>query len=115
MPIEKRTRVEIFLPLRSDLSNYQIILDWLVEEMAHTRGGATLTTPFAGLYASSTQISVIEDAIRILFCDFELDSERPEDHSEIVAFLEEAKSFLMKTLKEEEIWIIFYPISRIVS
>ena len=115
MPIEKRTRVEIFLPLRSDLSAYQIVLEWMAEEMAFTRGGSTLTTPFAGLFVSSTQISVVQDAIQILFCDFELDSEKEEDFLEIVTFLQSVKVFLMKTLEEEEIWIVFHPISRIVS
>ncbi len=115
MPIEKRTRVEIFLPLRSDLSAYQIVLEWLAEELAFARGGATLTTPFAGLYASSTQIDVVEDAIRILFCDFELDCDKPEDLVEIAAFLEDVKNFMTKTLEEEEIWIVFYPISRVIS
>lgn len=115
MPIEKRTRVEIFLPLRSDLSSYEIVLKWLSEELAYARGGATLTSPFAGLYVSPTQFSVVEDAIRILFCDFELNCERSEDLEEITAFLEDFKSFMMKTLEEEEVWIVFYPISRIIS
>ena len=115
MPIEKRTRVEVFLPLRSDLSAYQIVLDWLAEELAFDRGGATLTTPFAGLYVSSTQVDVVEDAIRILFCDFELDCEKPDDIVEILAFLEDVKSFMKKTLEEDEIWIVFYPISRVIS
>lgn len=115
MPIEKRTRIEIFLPLRSDLSAYQIVLDWLSEELAYNRGGATLTAPFAGLYVSSTQVDVVEDAVRILFCDFELDCEVPDDLVEIVDFLEDVKSFMKKTLEEDEVWIIYYPISRIIS
>ena len=58
---------------------------------------------------------MIEDAIRILFCDFELDADDPEDNTEIVVLLESVKDFLRKTLDEKEIWVIFYPISRIVS
>jgi hypothetical protein len=50
MPSEKRTRVEIFLPVRSDSAEYRIITDWLAEELAYARGGSTLTTPFTGLY-----------------------------------------------------------------
>lgn len=115
MPIEKRTRVEIFLPIRSDLSAYQIVLEWLAEEFAFSRGGSTLTTPFAGLYASSTQIHVVQDSIRILFCDFEMNVENDEEFEEIVAYLEMVKNFLTRTLEEEEIWIVFYPLSRIVS
>ena len=52
MLTDSRTRVEIFLPVRSDLSAYQIALDWLAEEFAFSRGGSTFTTPFAGLYAT---------------------------------------------------------------
>ncbi len=115
MRIEKRTRVEIFLPVRSDLLAYQTALEWLANELAIVRGGATLTTPFAGLFASSTQVGVVEDAVRILFCDFELNCEKDEDLADIVVFLESVKDFLMKTLEEEEIWVVFYPISRIIS
>ncbi len=115
MPTEKRTRVEIVLPVRSDLSAYQTALDWLAEEFAFTRGGSTLTSNFAGLYTSSTQTEIIQDAIRILFCDFEIDSENPSLRKELIAYLERVKSFLMETLEEEEVWIVFYPLSRIVS
>jgi hypothetical protein len=115
MPIEKRTRVEIFLPVRSDLSAYQTALQWLAEELALARGGSTLTTPFAGLFVSPNQVDLVQDAVRILFCDFELNSEKNEDLREIVAFLESVENFLKTALEEEEIWIVFYPISRIVS
>jgi hypothetical protein len=57
----------------------------------------------------------VQDAVRILFCDFELNSEKNEDLREIVAFLESVENFLKTALEEEEIWIVFYPISRIVS
>lgn len=67
MPTENRTRVEIYLPVRSDLSAYQTALDWLAEEFAIARGGSTTTTPFAGLFASATGGELISDAIRILF------------------------------------------------
>ena len=33
MPLEKRTRVEIFLPIRSDSPEYQTITQWLAEEL----------------------------------------------------------------------------------
>ena len=114
MPIEKRTRVEIFFPLRSDLLAYQTIVQWTAEEFAYARGGSTLTTPFAGLYTSASRIDVVEDSIRILFCDFDLNPEDPIDYDKLVIYLEKLKRGLMKAL-EEEVWIVFYPISRIVS
>jgi hypothetical protein len=48
--LEKRTRVEIFLPIRFDSLKYEIVTEWLAEELAYTRGGSTLTTPFTGFY-----------------------------------------------------------------
>ncbi len=87
----------------------------MAEEFAYERGGVTLTTPFAGLFTSSSRIDVVEDSVRVLFCDFDLDSDNEEDRQEIIATLETAKEFLMETLQEEEIWVVFYPISRIVA
>lgn len=115
MPIEKRTRAEIFLPLRSDLSAYRVSLEWLAEELAFIRGGATLTTPFSGLFVSSTRIDVVQDAIRILFCDFDANPDNQEEISKLVSYLENVKEFLTEALEEDEIWIIFHPISRIIS
>jgi len=115
MPIEKRTRVEIFLPIRSDLTAYEVSLEWLAEELAFIRGGSTLTTPFSGLYVSSSRIDVVQDSIRILFCDFDANPESNEEISCLVSYLENVKMFLMKALEEEEVWIVYHPISRIVS
>lgn len=115
MPIEKRTRVEIFFPLRSDLLAYQTIMQWTAEEFAYARGGSTLTTPFAGLYTSDSRIDIVEDSIRILFCDFDLNLDDRVDYDKLVLYLEKLERGLIKALEEEEIWIVFYPISRIVS
>ncbi len=113
MPIEKRTRIEIFLPLRSDLPAYQIAIEWITEEFAYLRGGATLTAPFTGFFASSGRFDIIEDAVRILFCDLDQDLNDDQDRSDIIELLESTKSFLTETLEEEEIWIVFYRLQRI--
>ena len=115
MPTENRTRVEIFLPVRSDLSAYQIALDWLAEEFAFARGGSTFTTPFAGLYATSTRAELIHDAVRILFCDFDANISLDDERIKLEIYLTGVRQFLMKTLEEEEIWIVFHPVSRIIS
>lgn len=115
MPTEKRTRVEIFLPVRSDLAAYEISLEWLAKELAFIRGGSTLTTPFSGLYTSSTRIDFVQDAVRILFCDFDVNPDDEKETSNLLAYLEDVKGFLSQALDEEEIWIVFHPISRIVS
>ncbi|CAN5128965.1 hypothetical protein BH20ACI1_BH20ACI1_18130 [soil metagenome] len=97
------------------MTAYEVSLDWLAEELAFIRGGATLTTPFSGLYVSSTRIDVVQDAIRILFCDFDANPESGDEISRLVGYLENVKKFLMKTLEEEEIWIVFHPIIRVIS
>lgn len=115
MPIENRTRVEFYLPVRSDNIAYQSVLDWLAEDLAHSRGGSTTTTPFAGLFSSAEGSRLISDAIRILFCDFELDLTQAEHRAELLAYLETTKAYLMSKLEEEEIWVVFYPISRVAA
>ena|SRR5262249_10993383 len=37
MPAEKRTRFEVFLPIKPDIPAYQIVSDWLAEELAYAR------------------------------------------------------------------------------
>lgn len=115
MPVEKRTRVEIFIPLRSDLPAYQTTIEWFAEELALTRGGATVTVPFAGLFASAMGVELVSDAIRILFCDFDTDHSDAAETSRLVAYLEEIKAGLMRLLEEEEVWVVMHPIDRIVS
>ena len=87
MPVEKRTRVEIFLPIRSDLADYQAITDWLAEELAYARGGSTLTTPFTGLYVPTSQAGVIRDSIQVLFCDFDLNADNEHHHIELTVWI----------------------------
>ena len=113
MPLEKRTRVEIFLPIRSDSADYQTITEWLAEELAYARGGSTLTTPFTGLYTSTTQADLVRDAVHVLFCDFDLDADNQSHCVELTNYLNELRLLLMEALHEEEVWIIFHPVTRV--
>jgi len=115
VPAEKRTRVEIFLPARSDLADYQTITDWLAEELAYARGGSTLTTPFTDLYVSTSRTNIIRDSVQVLFCDFDLDADNENHHTELTGYLEELRALMMEALSEEEVWIIYYPITRIIA
>jgi hypothetical protein len=114
VPLEKRTRVEIFLPIRSDTVSYRTVTEWLAEEFAYSRGGSTLTTPFTGLYLSTTERDLTRDQVHILFCDFDLDSEDPSDREELSAYLSEIRFLLMEMLLEEDVWIIYYPSTRVL-
>ena len=95
MPAQRRTRVEVFLPVRPDFPDYQIVTDWLAEELACARGGATLNTPFTGLYTSTARSDVIRDTSTILFVDLNLDTDIVEHHSELTTYLDEIRGLLM--------------------
>ncbi len=113
MPTEKRTRVEIFIPIRSDTSDYQTITDWVAEELAYARGGSTLTTPFTGLYTSETQSQLVRDAVHVIFCDFALDVDDDVQRDELTKYLNEIRLLLMEALSEEEVWVIYHPVTRV--
>jgi|SRR5262249_31602271 len=115
MPAEKRTRVEVFLPIRPDIPAFQIVSDWLAEELAYARGGATLTTPFTGLYKSTVASGVIRDTITVLFVDFNLDLDIPEHGMELTVYLDGIRRLLVDVLHEEEIWIVYHSVERVVG
>ena len=103
MLTEKRTRVEIFLPVRTDSAEHQTVIEWLAEELAYTRGGSTLTAPFTGLYASVAQPAVVRDTVHVLFCDFNLDVDNGEQQAELTNYLNGIRSLLLDVLDEEEV------------
>jgi len=114
VPSEKRTRVEIFLPVRTDTADYRAVTEWLSEELALARGGSTLTTPFTGLYVSSSSVgTIVQDQIQILFCDLDLNIEDALHYSKLTAYLEELRKLLIDLLHEEDVWIVYYPITRL--
>jgi hypothetical protein len=112
--LEKRTRVEIFLPVRTDTTDYRTVTDWLSEELALARGGSTLTTPFTGLFASSiTRSNVVRDQIQILFCDLDLDVDDVVHRSKLLRYLNDLRLMLMEILREEDMWIVYHSVTRI--
>ena len=115
MASEKRTRIEIFLPIRSDASVYQVVTDWFSEELALARGGSTLTSPFSGLFTSpATPGNVIRDKIQILFCDLDLDVEDPRQRTSLLAYLKDVRLLLKEVLREEDVWITYHSVTRIL-
>ena len=88
MASEKRTRLEIFLPVRTDTTDYRAVTEWLWEELALARGGSTLTTPFAGLHGSALSGTFTRDQIQILFRDLDLDVEDPVHKTNRVTYIE---------------------------
>ena len=115
MALEKRTRVEIFLPIRTDRTDYRAVTDWLSEALALARGGSTLTTPFTGLYASQiSHFNLVRDQIQILFCDLDLDVEHSIQYAKLLTYLNDLRRLLMELLIEEDVWITYYPVTRIL-
>jgi len=114
VPFEKRTRVEIFLPIRLETASYRTVTEWLSEELAFSRGGSTLTTPFTGLFLSLTEKNLTRDQIHILFCDFDLDSDASEDREELTTYLGGIRLLLMDILQEEDVWITYHSVTRIL-
>jgi hypothetical protein len=112
VPFEKRTRVEIFLPLGSVV--YRTVTEWLADELTFARGGSTLTTPFTGLYTSATQAEIVRDDVQILFCDFDLDADDSNELAGLEIYLTELRSTLLRIFRQEEIWIIYHPVVRIL-
>ena len=113
MLLENRTRVEIFLPIRTDTADYRTVTEWLAEALAFSRGGSTLTTPFTGLYLSTTEKTITRDQVHILFCDFGLDLDNQEDRDELSNYLSEIRVLLTEILREEDIWITYHSVTRI--
>lgn len=114
MPSEIRTRIEIFLPVRSDHADYRAVTEWLSEELALARGGSTLTTPFTGSYTSPASAgTLVSDQIKILVCDLDLNPDNPLHHSKLTAYLEELRKLLLELLQEEDVWVVYFPITRI--
>jgi hypothetical protein len=112
--LEKRTRVGIFLPVRTDTTDYRTVTDWLSEELALTRGGSTLTTLFTGLYASSfTRGGVVRDQIQILFCDFDLNVADAVHLVKLLTYLNDLRGMPMEILHEEDVWITYHSVTRI--
>lgn len=112
MHLERRTRVEIFLPIRFDSLKYEIVTEWLAEELAYTRGGSTLTSPFWGLYLSYAVDDIVRDKVQVLFCDFLNDLNRKEDFTELEIYVNDVRSLMQEVLDEEEIWITCHAILR---
>ena len=113
MASEKRTRVEIFLPLGSNPVFNEPVTEWLAEELAFTRGGSTITTPFTGFYVSATERDLVRDSVRILFCDFDLDPSDETQYAKLEAYLTGVRTMLLRVFRQEEIWITCHPIIRI--
>ena len=111
MSLEKRARVEVFIPLREDDLAYQTVSQWVAEEFAFRRGGSTTTTAFLGLYASPTTDAVVRDHVQIIFTDILVNPDDIDASNQLVEELGLLRTDLEGILSdEEEIWVTISPI-----
>lgn len=114
MPLEKRIRVEIFLPINKSQPAYEALTRWLAEELALTRGGSTLTSPFMGLYRSASG-EIVQDEIQVLFCDFNLDPDNSDHLAQLKRYLASLRKTLVEALNEDDLWIVYHPVTRFLG
>jgi hypothetical protein len=109
--LEKRTRVEVFIPVREDDLAYEAVSRWIAEEFAFRRGGATATTAFIGLYASPSTGHIMRDHVQIVFTDVLVDDDDADSRDELLAELDLLRTDIERMLAgEEEIWVTTSPI-----
>jgi hypothetical protein len=82
--LEKRTRVEVFIPVREDDLAYEAVSRWIAEEFAFRRGGATATTAFIGFYASPSTGHIMRDQVQIIFTDVLVDNGDADARDELL-------------------------------
>lgn len=111
MHLEKRTRVEIFLPIGSDLLQSRKMMEWLADELAYAQGGSSLTS-LSRVSISAALGDIVRDRVQVLFCDFHLDLHNESQLFELTVYVDHLRLFLRKGLREEEIWITCHPILR---
>lgn len=114
MPSEKRTRVEIFLPLGSDSVIHGTVTEWLAEELAFARGGSTVTTPFTGLYLSATEGDILRDAVAFYSVTSIWIRTMYLSAPNLRVYLSELRLMLLRVFRQEEIWITYHPITRVL-
>ncbi|MGH9763201.1 MAG: hypothetical protein ACREAC_20430, partial [Blastocatellia bacterium] len=73
------------------------------------------TTPFTGLYTSIARTDVIRDTVIVLFVDFNLDMDIAGQRAELTTYLDGLRALLMEALNEEEVWIVYHSVTRIVG
>lgn len=49
------------------------------------------------------------------FCDFDLDIDKADQFAKLTSYIYEMRSMLMDVLDEEEIWIIYHSVTRVLG
>ena len=118
VPIESRFRITICFPLGQHAAYYQT-LNWLTKRLKGKQGGVTLTIHqplpvMRGFYFSEELRKAVTDRVVYIFADAGISQDREVEDLE--KFLRRLKKALHRRIpQEEEFWIAYHPITRIVQ
>lgn len=115
MKSSRRTRVEIYVPLRQpdnvDYPRYRDVQRWLEQELAYLYGGET-TLKGSGLYFHHATTRLLADNIAIIYSDLDLDLTNRRHRRVFDAYIDGLLGFISNQLmKEAEILIVYYPVT----
>jgi hypothetical protein len=60
-------------------------------------------------------VGIVRDPIHVLSCDFDLNADNAEHQAELTSCLDGLRILLMEALSEEEVWIVYHPVTRIMG
>lgn len=104
-----RTRVEVYIPIRYEIA-YRETLLWVTEEFTRLRGGCSVIENASGYYLSTSD-KIIDDRVNIVYSDFPMDWEKPDEREEVLDYCSGLQKFLLENLWEEAILIAAYPVA----
>ena len=111
--VEKRIRVEFFIPTGLFEFRYHRVVEFLRRQLARTHGGSTRTAVFQGLYLNPQTGKLDEDFLHVVFSDVKFDLSNPEQRIALIDYMTVLKGYVEDQLPGElEIWLTFYPIER---
>jgi hypothetical protein len=107
LPLLKRARIEIYLPVNPKKPGYRRLQDAFEREFLETFGGATVINGIKGLYFSATD-KPIEDKINLIYTDTPFDFE--EHFSALSTYTDALRETALEASEEESILIVVHQI-----
>lgn len=108
---EPRIRVEVYIPKRF-APEYRDSVTWIIEELTETYGGCTVHENAAGYYYSKSE-AIIDEPMTVVYSDFDMDWNEPEERAKVLAYCDTLKQLLLENLSEEEVLVSAFPVSHI--
>ena len=106
MPLYEKARIEVYLPDVDRLA-YPVFLAELEQEFTYAFGGATLIRGMEGHFLSRVGV-VTPDRVNLLYTDAPFGF--ATDFDLLSEYADELREAAMRTLNEEAILIVVYPV-----